>query len=59
LNRDKKFSAKGSKKGKTTSTHEVNTMDIDPAAVTAINKLEMNASHWNAISLEMNAMHGC
>jgi hypothetical protein len=43
LNKDKKFPAKGSsKKGKTTSTHEVNLMDINPKADEAINDIDLS-----------------
>jgi hypothetical protein len=53
LNKDKKFPAKGSKKGKTTSTHEVNLMDIDPAAVTAINKCNLSGDECIVLECDL------
>jgi hypothetical protein len=54
LNKDKKLPAKGSSsmKGKSASTHEVNLMDIDPAAEEAINNIDL--SRDECIVLECN-----
>jgi hypothetical protein len=68
VNKDKKFPAKGSKKGKT-STYKANLMDIEPAEkatnrapllVTAINKSKLSGDELNTYMLDLfNKTLGC